>query len=319
MVPSALPILAVVGPTASGKTAFSIALAQALGGSRNVEIVSADAFQLYRGMDVGTAKITPQQMQGIAHHQIDVLDILDEASVAVYQRSARADIEAILDRGKIPILVGGSGLYVSAALDELDFPGHDPQIRAELDGVFTEYGLEPLQAELRDLDPASARTIDMNNPRRVIRALEVVRLTGKSYTPVFPRHTRHYDRAQIFGIRRSVDTLNASINARVVEMFDGGLLEETQYLASIGLRQAHTAKRATGYTQALDVIDGKLDIGDAIEQTQLLTRRLAKKQRTWFRADPRIRWLDLDAHSSPEIDEQMRSYAHAIASAVTHA
>lgn len=292
-----IPIVALVGPTASGKTALSIRLAQMLGGADCVEIVSADAMQLYRGMDIGTAKATAHERQGIRHHQIDVLDVRDEASVAVYQREARKDIEDIIARGKIPMLVGGSGLYVSAALDELKFPGASAQIRAELEEIAAAKGLEPLIAELRKRDPRSAAVIDLANPRRVIRALEVVRLTGESFTPIFPRHTSHYSEILHIGIKAERPFLDPRIEQRARNMFENGLLEETRELLDQGLKEGPTACKATGYSQAINVLEGNMGIDEAIESTALATRHLAKKQRTWFKADKRIEWLRPDPDS----------------------
>lgn len=286
-------ILAVVGPTASGKTAFSLELAQALGGEKSVEIISADAMQLYRGMDIGTAKVSFAERKGIPHHQLDVLELHEEASASGYQRSARLDIADIQVRGKIPLIVGGSGLYVSALLDRLDFPGHSPEIRAELESIVQAQGLGPLLEELRMLDYHSYETIDRENPRRVIRALEVVRMTGKPYTPTFPRHTSFYPDVRIFGIWRDPAILRDDIRRRTEGMFASGLLDEVEELVKSGLREAPTASKATGYAQALDVLDGKLSHEEAIEQVAIATRRLAKKQRTWFRADPRISWIEL--------------------------
>ncbi|QRV02759.1 tRNA (adenosine(37)-N6)-dimethylallyltransferase MiaA [Arcanobacterium phocisimile] len=290
------PVIALVGPTASGKTALSIRLAYALGGPEKVEIISADAMQLYRGMDIGTAKITREERQGIKHHQLDVLEISQAASVAAYQEHARENIAQIQQRGKIPLVVGGSGLYVSALLDELQFPGTDPEIRAELESIAETRGLEPLIAELTEKDPVSAQTINLANPRRVIRALEVVRLTGKSYTPVFPRHTSHYQHTIHLGVRRERAQLDQAIAERARNMFDDGLVEETLVLIDHGLRESPTASKATGYAQAIDVVDKKISIEQAAEEVAFFTRRLAKKQRTWFRPDPRINWIDI----SPE-------------------
>lgn len=299
------PIYCIVGPTASGKTALSIALATAIGGSEKAEIISADAMQLYRGMDIGTAKITPEEMRGIMHHQIDVLEILDEASVAKYQESARADLQEIINRGRTPIIVGGSGLYVSALIDELDFPGTDEKIRSELNQIWAEAGLAPLIAELREKDPVSAETINLANPRRVIRALEVVRLTGKSYTPVFPRHTLHYPNVVQFGLRIEREVLNARIMERAKQMFANGLIEETENLIQQGLRNSPTAQKATGYAQSIAFIDGEVSLDEAIENTAFATRRLAKKQRTWFGADPRITWCDLSTADAQEREAQI--------------
>ncbi|XCB30355.1 tRNA (adenosine(37)-N6)-dimethylallyltransferase MiaA [Arcanobacterium hippocoleae] len=247
------PIYCIVGATASGKTALSIALAQALGGPSAAEIISADAMQLYRGMDIGTAKITNAEKCGILHHQIDVLDIKDEASVAKYQELARNDLEKICERGKTPIIVGGSGLYISALIDKLDFPGTDETIRSELNQIWETSGLEPLIAELFRKDPITAETINLANPRRVIRALEVVRLTGKSYTPVFPRHTSHYSNVVQIGVNTAKEILHQRIFARAQKMFANGLLEETQTLITQGLRDAATAKKLPDMRKALQL------------------------------------------------------------------
>lgn len=286
-------IVSIVGPTASGKTALSLELAALLGGPDSVEIISADAMQLYRGMDIGTAKLPLEQRLGIPHHQVDVLDVTDEASVAAYQRSARLDVADIQSRDRIPIVVGGSGLYVSGLLDELDFPGHDSRIRAELEATVTMQGLAPLVAELAQKDPRAYATMDVANPRRVVRALEVIRLTGQPYTPRFPRHTSHFESVLMFAVTREKTVLHDSIERRAQDMMKSGLLEETRGLIDVGLRHAPTASRATGYAQALDVIDGNLTPQEAIESIALATRRLAKKQGTWFRADPRLTWFDL--------------------------
>ena len=300
------PVLAIVGPTASGKTALSIEVAQRLGGPQKVEIVSADAMQLYRGMDIGTAKITEEERHGIVHHQLDVLDIWETASVAAYQRHARLDVEAIHSRGRIPLVVGGSGLYVSALLDELDFPGTDAAIRGELERVWKTEGLGPLITELREKDPASADTINLANPRRVIRALEVVRLTGESYTPKFPRHTNHYPHTRVFGVSRDMEELTDAITCRAQSMFDNGLLGEVRDLLDQGLRESVTASKATGYREAIAVLDGEMTIDDAVAAVAFWTRRLAKKQRTWFRADPRITWFDLSgARENPHLIGQI--------------
>ncbi|USR80010.1 tRNA (adenosine(37)-N6)-dimethylallyltransferase MiaA [Arcanobacterium pinnipediorum] len=308
----ALPVIALVGPTAAGKTALSIRLAYALGGPEKVEIVSADAMQLYRGMDIGTAKITAEERKNITHHQIDVIDISQAASVAAYQKHGRDNIAQIHAAGKIPLVVGGSGLYVSALLDELNFPGTDPRIRSELEDIAETRGLEPLIAELFDKDPVSARTINLANPRRVIRALEVVRLTGKSYTPVFPRHTSHYPNTIHLGVRTERNELDRRIAARAQNMFDTGLIDETRALLDQGLRESPTAHKATGYAQAIDVIDHKINVAQAVDAVAFHTRRLAKKQRTWFRPDPRVSWIDIEPqHLEHATDQALNVIEHA--------
>ncbi|AWE42617.1 MULTISPECIES: tRNA (adenosine(37)-N6)-dimethylallyltransferase MiaA [unclassified Actinobaculum] len=285
-------IIALVGPTATGKTALSLEVAELLGGPSGVEIISADAMQLYRGMDIGTAKLPASQRRGIVHHQLDVLDINEAASVAAYQRSARADLQGIVSRGKIPIVVGGSGLYVAGLLDKLEFPGHDPHIRAALEETVRREGLQPLLMELEEKDPAAYAAVDHRNPRRVIRAVEVVRLAGR-YSPRFPRHTAHFPDIHSFYVSRAADVLADSIARRAEAMMTGGLLEETAALLDEGLRESPTAGSATGYRQAISVLDGLLSTEDAVVEIAQATRRLAKKQRTWFGADPRLRHLDL--------------------------
>ncbi|WP_035276634.1 tRNA (adenosine(37)-N6)-dimethylallyltransferase MiaA [Actinotignum schaalii] len=297
-------IIAVVGPTASGKTSVSLELAELLGGPQKVEIISADAMQLYRGLDIGTAKLPVSQRRGIRHHQIDELDIAEEASVAAYQKHARQDLAAITAAGKIPLVVGGSGLYVSALLDELQFPGTDPGLRAAI----TEEARRDYPRLLRELekrDPQAYATIDTRNKRRVIRALEVIRLTGKPYTPRFPRHTSHYQDVHIFAIHRELVDLHAAINERVDEMMRDGLLEETAGLLRRGLREAPTASRATGYPQAMAILGGTLGLAEGTEEIRIATRKLARRQRSWFRADPRITWLDAGTDTPSQLAAQI--------------
>lgn len=304
-------IISIAGPTASGKTALSLQVAELLGGPARVEIVSADAMQLYRGMNIGTAKLPVEQRRGIIHHQIDVLDIHDEASVAAYQLHARENVAEIQARGKIPLVVGGSGLYLSALLDELDFPGHDPQIRNDLEEVVKREGLTPLVAELQLKDPESYATIDLANPRRVVRALEVIRLTGGLYTPRFPRHTSYYTDHVAFATNRVNELLHPAIMERAQGMIDGGLLEETEALLARGLRATPTASRATGYAEAIAVLDETMAREEAMASIAQATRRLAKKQRTWLRADPRVTWLDLSTGDICASAEQLVTAAHA--------
>ncbi|MDY5148564.1 tRNA (adenosine(37)-N6)-dimethylallyltransferase MiaA [Actinotignum sanguinis] len=293
-------IIAVVGPTASGKTSVSLELAELLGGPEKIEIISADAMQLYRGLDIGTAKLPFAQRRGIHHHQIDELDIAEEASVAAYQKHARQDLRAITAAGKIPVVVGGSGLYVSALLDELQFPGTDPGLRAAITEE-ARSDFPRLLRELEERDPEAYATIDTRNERRVIRALEVIRLTGKPYTPRFPRHTSHYEDVHIFAIHRDVTDLHAAINARVDDMMREGLLEETAGLLRRGLREAPTASRATGYPQAMAILDGSLSLAAGTEEIRIATRKLARRQRSWFRADPRITWLEANAATPAQL------------------
>lgn len=286
-------IIAIVGATATGKTALSLEVAERLGGSSAVEIISADAMQLYRGMDIGTAKLPLTERQGITHHQIDVLNVREEASVAAYQKYARADVAAIQKKGKIPIIVGGSGLYISAILDKLDFPGHDPAIRAALEAQLETEGISSLLAELKEKDPHAFEAIAPENTRRVIRALEVIRLTGKPFTPRFPRHTSYYEDIHSFFITRDKKLLDETIARRTRSMFEQGLIEETRHLLTQGLAEGRTASTAIGYAQVIDVLKGTMTRDEAEVAITQATIKLTKKQGTWFRADKRLHTLDL--------------------------
>jgi tRNA dimethylallyltransferase len=280
-------VVGVVGPTATGKSDLAIALALRLGG----EVVSADASQLYRGMDIGTAKVPPEERHGIPHHQLDVLDVTEEASVAAYQKGARADIDAVLARGALPVVAGGSGLYVRAALDRLEIPPTDPVLRTALQGRLEREGVAGLLAELRALDPRAAEAIEPNNGRRVVRALEVVALTGRPFSATMP--TREFVRPTVLvGLRADREALDARVDRRARRMFDAGLLDETRGLLALGLRAGRTASRAVGYAQALAVIDGTATVEDAVADTALRTRRLVRRQESWFGADPRVTWFD---------------------------
>jgi tRNA dimethylallyltransferase len=284
------PVVAVVGPTATGKTALSVRLAHELGG----EVVNADAMQLYRGMDIGTAKATLEERAGIPHHLVDVLDVTQEASVAAYQREARAAIAAVRGRGRTPILVGGSGLYVRAALDHLDIPPTDPVVRARLEHEYADHGLEALRDRLVRLDPDAAGAIEPSNARRIIRALEVVELTGDRFSARQPR--REYVAPTVtLGLRLPRDVLDARIDHRVDLMWDAGLLDEVRSLVGHGIRHGRTASKALGYAQALAVLDGAHTRQWAVEETARLTRRFARRQESWFRPDRRITWLDATA------------------------
>lgn len=280
-------VVAVVGPTATGKSDLAIALALRLRG----EVVGADASQLYRGMDIGTAKVPPEERHGIPHHQVDVLDVTEEASVAAYQRHARADIEAVLRRGRVPVVAGGSGLYVRAALDRLEIPPTDPAVRAALQERLDDEGVASLLAELRAVDPDAAAAIEPNNGRRVVRALEVVALTGRPFSATMP--TRELVRPTVIvGLRTDRAALDERVDRRAARMFRDGLVDETRALVDLGLREGRTASRAVGYAQALAVVDGTMTVADAVADTALRTRRLVRRQESWFGADPRVAWFD---------------------------
>ena len=280
-------MIAVVGPTAAGKSALSIALACELGG----EVVNADSMQLYRGMDIGTAKLTLAERSGIPHHLLDIWDVTQPAAVAEYQRLARAAIEDIAGRGRVPLLVGGSGLYLRAVLEEFDFPGTDPQLRARLEAELAEFGPAILHARLAELDPGAAERILPSNGRRIVRALEVIELTGAPFTAALPEPAPHYESVQI-GVDRDTAALDERIATRVDLMWAAGLLDEVRALEKMGLRDGRTASHALGYQQALAELDGRLTEAEAKDETVRSTRRFVRRQRSWFRRDPRIHWLD---------------------------
>ncbi len=284
-----VPVIAVVGPTASGKSGLALDLARRLDG----EIVNADAMQLYRGMDIGTAKLSLEERQGIAHHQLDVLDVGQEASVAAYQREARLDLAQIRVRGHRPILVGGSGLYVRAVLDVLEIPPTDPLVRGRLQEELAQRGIEAMFARLLQADPVAAQTIQPNNERRVVRALEVIELTGRPFSATLP--TREYELPTVtIGLLIPRPELDDRIATRVHSMWDSGLLEEVRGLDAAGLRAGRTASKALGYSQALAHLDSLLTAEQAVEDTITTTRRFARRQESWFRPDQRIHWLAYD-------------------------
>lgn len=280
-------VVAVVGPTAAGKSALSIELARILGG----EVVNADSMQLYRGLDIGTAKLTPTERAGVPHHVLDIWDVTEPASVAEYQRLARRAIDDILARGRVPLLVGGSGLYVRAVLEEFEFPGTDPALRARLEEELARLGPAALYERLRAVDPAAAARILPGNGRRIVRALEVVELTGAPFTAALPEPVPHYDSVSI-GVDRDTAELDERIAVRVDEMWAAGLVEETRRLVGLGLRSGRTASRALGYQQVLRLLDGELTDEQARAETVRATRRFVRRQRSWFRRDPRIHWLN---------------------------
>nr|WP_218882155.1 tRNA (adenosine(37)-N6)-dimethylallyltransferase MiaA [Nesterenkonia xinjiangensis] len=294
-----MPLIVVVGATATGKSALGVELAHRLGG----EVVNADSMQLYRGMDIGTAKVTDEERRGVTHHLLDVLDVTQEASVAVYRQRAREIIAEIRGRGRVPVLVGGSGLYVRAVIDSIEFPPTDPQVRSVLTQRLEDAGSDPLREELREVDPESAAAIQ--DDRRLVRALEVVRLTGRSFSSFMPQrlHEPQLEPVRQIGLRMPRALLRERIETRVQRMAAGGLLEEVRTLALAGLREGRTASRAIGYQQFLAVLDGQLTQSEAIEETVASTRRFAKRQDTWFRADPRISWLDVDMDAEDVVGE----------------
>ena len=287
-----VPVVALVGATATGKSDLALDLAERLAGSiAPAEVVNADAMQLYRGMDIGTAKLPVDERRGVPHHLLDVLEVTDEASVAAYQRDAREVVARIRADQRIPLLVGGSGLYVRAALDRLEIPPTDPAVRAGYEQLLDRHGVERLYALLEERDPAAAASIEPRNGRRIVRALEVIELTGRPFSASLPR--KEYVTATVqLGLRRDRGGLDERIEARVRRMWRDGLLDEVRALLPRGLRDGVTASRAIGYDQALAQLDGRMTEEEAIAATATATRRLVRRQESWFGSDPRIRWFD---------------------------
>ena len=281
-------VVAVVGPTATGKSGLAVALALALDG----EVVNADAFALYRGMDVGTAKTPPAQRRGVPHHLLDVVEPDATASVARYRDAGRAVLADLAARGRRAVVVGGSGLYVRALLDPMDFPGTARDLREALERRAAQEGPGVLHAELAAVAPDAAATIDPRNVRRVVRALEVHALTGRAPTASLPRYVYEVRAVQI-GLELDRAALDTAITARVDAMWEAGLVEEVRALRAAGM--SPTARRAVGYAQVLAMLDGETDEATARSRTVTATRRLARKQMGWFGRDPRVHWLPADA------------------------
>jgi tRNA dimethylallyltransferase len=292
-----VPVVAVVGPTAAGKSSLSLALAAEigdalageLGGAAGAEVVNADSMQLYRCMDIGTAKLRPHERAGVAHHLLDIWDVTEPASVADYQKRARAAVDEIRARGRVPLLVGGSGLYVRAVLDELDFPGTDPDLRADLEAELDRVGPAALHERLRAEDPEAAAAILPSNGRRIVRALEVIALTGRPFAARLPEPRGAYPSVRVAVDRGDLDQRVAD---RVARMWDQGLVDEVRGLVDRGLRRGRTARAALGYAQVLQYLAGEITEEGAYGETIRATRRFVRRQRSWFRRDPRLVWLD---------------------------
>ena len=280
------PVLVVTGPTATGKSDLAVALATELGG----EIVNADSMQLYRGMDIGTAKLPITERHGVPHHLLDIWDVTHTADVASYRRLARDRIDALLASGRTPVLVGGSGLYIQAVVDHLDFPGTDPRLRAELETELARVGPAVLHRRLTALDPEAGAAILPSNGRRIVRALEVVSLNG-SFTATLPRREAVYHTVQL-GLDRDTEELDDRLARRVDLMWEQGFVAEVERLRGVGLEQGRTAGRALGYRQILAHLNGEWDEDTARQRTVSGTRRFVRRQRSWFRRDDRITWLD---------------------------
>ncbi|WP_344044352.1 tRNA (adenosine(37)-N6)-dimethylallyltransferase MiaA [Nocardioides panacihumi] len=283
-------IVAVVGATAAGKTGLSLDLAERLGG----EIVNTDAMQLYRGMDVGTAKLPSTQRRGIPHHLLDILDVTEPATVAEFQALARTTIADLRGRGRTPVLVGGSALYTRAVLDRFDFPGTDPVVRQRLERELEEHGVRPLFERLREVDPVSAGRIEPDNGRRIVRALEVVEITGEPFSARLPVQEYVDPHSIQVGVDIDRETLDARIAQRVDEMFDAGFVDEVERLLDHGLEGSRTAATAIGYREVAQHLAGVLTLEEAKLRTVVKTRQFARRQDAWFRKDPRVVWVAYD-------------------------
>ena len=283
-----MKLVVIAGATATGKSALSIALAESI----DAEIINADSMQVYRGMDIGTAKIIVDERQGIRHHMLDVLEVNQDSTVAWYQSDARAAIDEIHSRGKNVVMVGGTGLYIKAVIDELNFPDTDPMVRHTLNKEAEELGIDAMFERLERLDPAAALAIDRANLRRIIRALEVIEITGKPFTANLPRQESiRYPRAQQFGLVMDREDLSERIDVRVNSMFEQGLVAEVENLIGAGLLQGRTAQSALGYSQVISYLNNELSLDAAIEETKRATRQYARRQETWFSRDSRIKWI----------------------------
>lgn len=281
-----MKVLAIVGPTAVGKSDLAIKI----GRSKKIEIINVDAMQLYKGMSIGTAKLDEKNRENIPHHLIDVLSPSEEASVSVYQSKARALIQEVIQRQNTPVLVGGSGLYVNAVLEDLEFPGTNLEIRAKYEELLEKNGVEFLYSELKKIDPAAAENILENNARRIVRALEVNELTGKNFNAKLPEPSPVFKDIRI-GLNLDRELLDLRIETRVHEMFNQGLVNEVELIFE-ELIKGKTAQKALGYSQVIQYLQGEITLEQAIEQTIIHTRKYARRQISWFKRDPLIQWFD---------------------------
>ena len=298
------PLIIICGPTATGKSDLAIEVAKKFDG----EIINADSMQLYRGMDIGTAKLTIAERDSIPHHLLDVLDVSEDASVAQYQSLARTAIDDIRGRGKTAIVVGGTGLYIKSIIDEMNFPETDPEIRKKLEEEAEALGIAELYARLRVLDPEAAAAIEPANARRIIRALEVIEATGEPYSANLPSDVSlRYPEALHFGLAMERSNLAPRIEKRVHRMWDQGLVAEVEGLISQGLLLGKTAQRAIGYSQVISALAGEITEAQAIEETIVATRQYVRRQETWFKRDQRIQWIGEDVSRLPFIEERINS------------
>jgi tRNA dimethylallyltransferase len=298
------PLIIICGPTATGKSDLALEVAQKYDG----EIINADSMQLYQGMDIGTAKLTVEERRGIPHHLLDILKVSQDASVAQYQEQARAAIEDIESRGKVAIVVGGTGLYIKSIVDEMNFPETDPDLRKKLEDEAELLGAAELYSRLRLLDPEAAAAIEPANSRRIIRALEVIEVTGKPYSANLPSDTSlRFPDALHIGLSMERSSLAPRIEARVHRMFEQGLIAEVETLLGEGLLEGATAQRAIGYAQVIALIRGEVTQNLAIEETVVATRQYVRRQETWFKRDQRIQWIGEGEPRLPFIEERINS------------
>jgi tRNA dimethylallyltransferase len=299
-----LPLIIICGPTATGKSDLALEVAEKFDG----EIINADSMQLYKGMDIGTAKLTEVERRGIQHHLLDILSVRQDASVAAYQELARSAIDEIQKRKKAAIVVGGTGLYIKSIVDEMNFPETDPELRAKLESEAELLGTAELYSRLRLLDPEAAAAIEPANTRRIIRALEVIEVTGKPYSANLPSDTSlRFPDALHIGLAMERTSLAPRIEARVHRMFDQGLINEVERLIVQGLLEGTTAQRAIGYAQVISLINGQISKDQAIEETIVATRQYVRRQETWFKRDQRIQWIGEGEPRLPFIEERINS------------
>ena len=292
-------LIIIAGATATGKSELAVAVAKEL----QAEIISADSMQLYKGMDIGTAKLTLEEQSGIPHHLLDVVDVKDDVSVSWYQEVARAKIDELQNQGKSVVVVGGTGLYIKAILDDLNFPDTDPEVRIKLNLEAEKIGGNAMHERLSKLDPAAGLAIPKENVRRVVRALEVIEITGKPFTAVLPRvDSSKYPEAMQFGLAMDRESLDARIDNRVTRMWDLGFVDEVESLINIGLLEGRTAQAAIGYAQIVRMKHGEIDDAFAREDTARATRQYARRQETWFSKDLRITWLSAKSNLSERMD-----------------
>ena len=298
------PLIIICGATATGKSSLAIKVALEIG----AEIINADSMQLYRGMDIGTAKVSLEERQGVPHHLLDILDVSQTASVATYQEMARLKISEIWGRGNPAIIVGGTGLYIKSIIDEMNFPDTDPAIRARLESDAESLGAAALFARLKEVDPEAAATIDSANTRRVIRALEVIEATGKPYSANLPEDvSNRYPDAIHIGLEVSREVLAPRIQSRVDKMWELGFVSEVKKLLGQGLLKGATAQKAIGYSQIISLLNGEIAEAEARESTVTATRQYVRRQETWFKRDSRITWLTEDQPHLQKVLERINS------------